>query len=247
MNSALVTDIFPAQITSPNWTCSSGPNPDTKCGAFGTGNINDTVNLAAGESVTYTINATISPSAAGVLSNTATVSLPPGYIESDTSNNSATDSNTPTGPIGAVPDGTIYTLNEPSVLTLNMPISTSGNSNPDFVYYEYVNGPAVYMDWVQIQIGDGVNWWTVFNWGDNLADTNTNMNINRPELSSFGSMELDDVQGVPGSVLYMKNGIRSGITVDIDAIVPSGTYSYMKIIAPPGGNSLEIDGIGPWP
>ena len=40
----------------------------------GAGNINDTVNLPAGAAITYTINGIISPSATGILSDTASVS-----------------------------------------------------------------------------------------------------------------------------------------------------------------------------
>ena len=40
---------------------------------MGSGDINDTVNLPAGGSFTYTVIATISPSATGTLSNTATI------------------------------------------------------------------------------------------------------------------------------------------------------------------------------
>ncbi len=44
--------------------------------AEGSGSINDTVNLAAGASVTYTITADISASAAGTLVNSATITWP---------------------------------------------------------------------------------------------------------------------------------------------------------------------------
>ena len=56
------------------WTC-VGAGGGT-CTASGSGNINDTVNLPSGGSVTYTASATISAAATGTLSNTATVTRP---------------------------------------------------------------------------------------------------------------------------------------------------------------------------
>ena len=59
---ATVTDTFPAALTC-TWTC-VGAGGGT-CTASGSGNINDTVNLPAGGSVTYTANCTLSASATG--------------------------------------------------------------------------------------------------------------------------------------------------------------------------------------
>ncbi len=86
---ATVADTFPASLTA-TWTC-VGAGGGT-CTAAGSGNLNDTVNLPAGGSVTYTVNATISPSATGTLSNTATVSS--GVTDPVPANNSATDTDT---------------------------------------------------------------------------------------------------------------------------------------------------------
>ena len=47
-----------------------------------------------GGSVTYTVDATIAPSATGTLSNTATVTSRPRQLESNSANNSATDTDT---------------------------------------------------------------------------------------------------------------------------------------------------------
>src|SRR5205823_11089173 len=55
-----VADTFPASLTC-TWTC-VGAGGGT-CTASGSGNLNDTVNLPAGGSVTYTASCTISASA----------------------------------------------------------------------------------------------------------------------------------------------------------------------------------------
>ena len=88
---ATVADTLPAALTG-TWTC-VGAGGGT-CTASGSGNINDTVNLPAGGSVTYTVSATISAAATGSVSNTATVSAPPGVTDPNPANNSTTDTDT---------------------------------------------------------------------------------------------------------------------------------------------------------
>src|SRR5258708_24623410 len=91
---ATVADTFPASLTC-TWTC-VGAGGGT-CTASGSGNINDTVNLPSGGSVTYTASCTISAAATGSLSNTATVTAPARVTDPTPRNNSATDRDTPAG------------------------------------------------------------------------------------------------------------------------------------------------------
>ena len=88
---ATVADTFPASLTC-TWTC-AGAGGGT-CTAAGAGNINDSVNLPAGGSVTYTASCTISGAASGSLVNTATVAAPGGVTDPAPGNNSATDTDT---------------------------------------------------------------------------------------------------------------------------------------------------------
>ena len=77
---ARVVDIFPETLTC-SWTC-AGSSGNT-CAASGTGDINDqTVDLAAGGSVTYTANCDVSPTATGTLENRAAI-FAPGTAEED--------------------------------------------------------------------------------------------------------------------------------------------------------------------
>jgi hypothetical protein len=90
-----------------------------------------------------------------------------------------------------------------------------------------------------VQIGDGTNWYTVFNWGNNIADTNSNMDFNilpNPQVP-----EETDQRDIPTSALYPP----TGIAIDVDAMVPPGTYSYIRFTAPPGDsdNQTEIDAV----
>jgi uncharacterized repeat protein (TIGR01451 family) len=86
---ATVADSFPASLACA-WTC-TGSGGGT-CTASGSGNLNDTVTLPSGGSVTYTASCAISASAAGTLSNVATVAAPAGVTDPTPGNNSATDS-----------------------------------------------------------------------------------------------------------------------------------------------------------
>ncbi|MEO6252070.1 MAG: hypothetical protein ABIO79_02085, partial [Ferruginibacter sp.] len=89
---ALVTDNFPAAISSVTWTAvyaggASGP-------ASGAGNINAIVNLPVGGTATFTAICNISGAASGNLVNTATVTVPCGVTDPTPANNSATDTDT---------------------------------------------------------------------------------------------------------------------------------------------------------
>ncbi len=86
---ATVVDAVPAEITGATWTCVGAGGG--ACTAAGNGSINDTVNLPAGGTVTYTLTGTISASAREGLGNTATVSTPGGTTDPNLANNSATD------------------------------------------------------------------------------------------------------------------------------------------------------------
>lgn len=92
-NGVSVADTFPGTLTGVTFTsvAAGGATGNTAAGA---GNIADTVNMPAGSSITYTVNATIQSSATGELSNTATVTAPVGVTDPNTENNSATDTDT---------------------------------------------------------------------------------------------------------------------------------------------------------
>ena len=87
---ATVTDNFPVDITSASWTC-VGSVPAATCTSSGNGNISDTVDIPYNESITYSVNALVSSSANGDLTNTVTVTAPSYVVEIDTANNSASD------------------------------------------------------------------------------------------------------------------------------------------------------------
>jgi uncharacterized repeat protein (TIGR01451 family) len=90
---ATVSDPFPAVLTGVTYTA-VGTGGASGFPSSGSGNINHTVNMPAGSTITYTATGLISQTATGTLSNTATVTVPPGVTDPDTGNNSSTDTTT---------------------------------------------------------------------------------------------------------------------------------------------------------
>lgn len=251
LNGVTITDTMPApSISSWTWTCA--PGPAATCTAAGVGNINDTVYLPAGRSVTYSITAIVSGAATGPITNTASVGVPFGFVDTNPVNNTATDTDIlniagPTPPeIGTTPDNNYYPLTAGGSLTLNIPTVVNGHAGPDLVYYEYINNGEVYLDWIQIQIGNGTNWYTVFYWGDEVADTNSNMNFNTllpPAYSPLPPPNELDQRHIQSADLALFP--PSGISIDLDGYASPGSYPFLRILAPANDDDgrLEIDAI----
>ena len=86
---AVVTDLFPAELTGVWWTCLGSDGGS--CNTSGSGDIDETVDLPVGGSVTFVANGTCDPAATGqYLVNTASVSSPAGVTEIDPADNTAT-------------------------------------------------------------------------------------------------------------------------------------------------------------
>lgn len=244
VNNATVTDTFSNQISSASWYCT--PQAGATCTSSGTGNINDSVSLPAGRSVTYMVTANISTAATGDLTNTATVITPAEYTDLNLGNNTAThtDGYAATQPEVGVPDGDWMQIEPGDSVVVTVPtINTSGNSTPDMVYFERIAaGTLVDLDWVQLEVSaDGVNWFTVFYWGDANEDTNTN--VNHAICPLVGGVEEDNCH-IQTSSLHQS----TGVTIDIDARAPTGSYSWVRITSPVGGNgdSSDVDSIQPF-
>lgn len=89
---ATVSDTVPAEIANLSWSCAIATGNGTCIDATGTGNIADArLALDAGASATYTLTGTVSPTATGLINNTATVRRPddvtdPVNTDNDTNN-----------------------------------------------------------------------------------------------------------------------------------------------------------------
>lgn len=255
VNGALVTDVLPTQIVSANWSCL--PAAGATCTPAGTESINDMVNLPPGMMVTYTITASISPYAHGTLTNTASVTAPAGFVDTVPGNNSASDLNTSTSgssePNIGPPDQTWISITQGTALTLllNQAVVANGDTGtPDLVFYERLavpaNPTAIELDWVQVEIStDGLAWYQVFYWGDpgGSPDTNTNVDVQNV-IRDLCLTETDNCI-IPQDRLYN----ATGITIDIDGLVPPGSYPWIRITSPsssPGNDDAEVDSIQPY-
>ncbi len=89
---AAVADTLPAALACTT-TCSGTGGATCTSGPFA-GSISDTVSIPAGQFVTYTAVCTVSSSAVGTFSNTATVTAPATVRDPYPGNNSATDTDT---------------------------------------------------------------------------------------------------------------------------------------------------------
>jgi uncharacterized repeat protein (TIGR01451 family) len=255
---AVLIDEIPSQITAWSWECTSQINGASGCApqVNSTAGFSATVDLPGGASIVYTVTANILGNAAGTLANTVSVAAPAGVIDPLPGNNSATDMDDllysmPYGAIGTNPDGSTAVISPGTAVTLafDTPLVVGGHPDWDLVLYELKNGSGIAMDLITLQISDGNNWYTVFNWGDNLADTNSNMNI-----GVLGGSETDNraFTSPPASDVLYPFGTgttanpATGIVIELDNVVPAGTYPYFRISSPAGGDmdgGCEIDAI----
>ncbi|MEO8357149.1 MAG: SdrD B-like domain-containing protein [Chloroflexota bacterium] len=128
---ATVTDLFPTR--SPlsgtiNWTCTT--TGGASCGGTGTGsgNINRSVDLPVGSTVTFmTTSGSVASNATGFLTNTASVSTV-GVLDPDLSNNTATDIDTIAGTsnLGVTQTDNISVISAGGHATYSIVVSNSG-------------------------------------------------------------------------------------------------------------------------
>ncbi len=200
---ATVADTFPASLTC-TWTC-VGAGGGT-CTASGSGNVNDTVNLPAGGSVTYTASCTISAAATGTLSNTATVAAPAGVTDTNPGNNSATDTDT----LGASADLAITktdgvtTVAAGGSVTYTITASNAGPSNATGATVADTFPASLTCTWTCVGAGGGT-------------------------CTASGSGNVDDTVNLPagGSVTY-----TASCTVSAAA---TGSLSNTATVAAPAG------------
>jgi hypothetical protein len=86
MGSAVVVD-FPIELASAGWTCAGSGGG--VCGASGTGDIDETVDLPVGGSVVYTASGTLPDPFTSSITVTASAATPEGITDPDLENNDA--------------------------------------------------------------------------------------------------------------------------------------------------------------
>jgi uncharacterized repeat protein (TIGR01451 family) len=93
-----VSDPLPTGLSAPGFTWICAASAGSTCTPSGSGDITDTVTVAAGGTLTYTVTGTVPPSVQTGLTNTATVTPPPGAIDPSCTPNCAATVTDPPNP-----------------------------------------------------------------------------------------------------------------------------------------------------
>src|SRR5262249_10245347 len=167
---ARVSDFVPADVNSASWTVTESSGGGLVTGlSSGTGALDTTVDLPANATVTFTFTVQVDPSATGTLSNTATISPPPGVTDPTPGNNSATDNNalTPQADLSITKtDGVLFAVPGTST-TYTIVVSNQG---PSTVVNQQV--PDAFPSEIT-----SVNWTAVASLGSSVAQTSGSGNI----------------------------------------------------------------------
>jgi uncharacterized repeat protein (TIGR01451 family) len=219
---AVITDTIPAQIDNWVWVCTAQNGGATGCDPAASNKLNfsDTIDLPTGASIKYTVTANISTAASGDLINAAAISAPTGITESDLTNNVFSDTDQflassplPVGNIGTTPDGIPDTVMSGSSVTFSLSgFLLDGNFFRDTVYYEKEETSSsgkIHLGNVQIEVYDQTTaaWYMIYNWGDEIVDTNASYNNGNSEPDGFP---------VDKNLLYGVPPLNTGIAIDID-------------------------------
>jgi hypothetical protein len=160
----------------------------------------------------------------------------------------------PDGLVGQILPGTYTVVN---ISGNPIYVSSTPDGNYDLVFYESVFAPGqVAMDQISIGISnsaDGSSYYQVFNWGDNIPDTNTNVDTATlpPDPGCvLGAPECDN-RTIPTTSLYPGASgpdPSTGVLIDVDtapSAPPPGTYNYLVIISPLGGapDAAQVDSV----
>lgn len=159
------------------------------------------------------------------------------------------DLDTPDGVPASLPNGSYIILNVNSnpVIVLLTP-----DGNYDLVFYEDIyNATDIHLDHIIIGISefsDGSSYYEVFNWGNGIRDTNTNVDtdILPPDTSPTCLEPECDNREIPTANLHPNPG--TGILIDVDTASsqpPPGVYNYIVVVSPNSGDGdvSQIDAV----
>jgi hypothetical protein len=263
----------PSASTSPTLTqtatMTSTPNPSHSPTATSTMTATATMTMTATPTSTPTATSTptMTPTPTHTFTSTATQTptptVTPTATQTPTETRTPTASNTPLPtstpsptatascwgdpPPGGLnlgtPDGAFLTLSCGQSYIVDLggnPIVT--HAGYDLVYYERFASGLLYVDSVVVAVCTDAactTRYTVFNWGNGSLDMNTNLGSN-----GYTPGEPDNTN-IPLSVLYGSWPYQSGIAIDVDAVAPGGTYRYVRITSPAGGDfdGSEVDAL----
>jgi uncharacterized repeat protein (TIGR01451 family) len=126
---ATVTDTLPPTLSAASWTCAS--TGGGSCPASGSGSINAGVDLPVGATATFTLSATLDPSAVGNLTNAAAITAPVGVTDPNTADNTATDVDTltPSGDLSITKTDSTLTAVPGASLRYTVAVTNAGPSD----------------------------------------------------------------------------------------------------------------------
>lgn len=209
--------------------------------------ISDTVNEQPGETLTLTLSSPVNATLGATPVSALTIVDDDGWGCNPIGSGTGPEVY-PTTP----PNGSERNLTCGAAIVVDLggyPIIMNDDTNfYELVYYELGAGLGIMLDKVIIQVGptNSGPWFTVFYWGDNLADTNTNL------WPTYGPPENNNAD-LSAAVLY--NGTPfivppapdTGIQIDVDARAPAdlGPYQYVRIFSPFNelGEAAQVDGL----
>jgi uncharacterized repeat protein (TIGR01451 family) len=215
VSGATVSDSLPAALIGVTWTCQAGPgaacdNPS------GTGDINETVDIAVAGYLTYTVNGTVAPGATGSLANTALVAVPAGYVDPAPGNNASVDTDTirdvdygdapdPTYPTLLASDGARHVLGigpflgaavdgdpdgQPNGLAIGDDTDASGDDEDGVVFTSLlVAGETATLD-VTASAAGLLNAWIDYNDDGDWADAGEQVFVDRPLAAGLNNLNL---------------------------------------------------------
>jgi len=93
VTNAQVLDTFPDALINISWSCTATSASYCR-GSNGFSNLNMLVDLLVGGEITFIVSGSVSPGSSGSITNSASVSAPSGFVESNSTNNVATDTDT---------------------------------------------------------------------------------------------------------------------------------------------------------
>ncbi|MEP7201973.1 MAG: hypothetical protein ABI894_05150, partial [Ilumatobacteraceae bacterium] len=206
---ALLADSVPASLAGVSWTCSASAG--STCPASGSGNsINTTVSLLPGGTSSFTVDATVVASAAGVIANTATIDAPVGVVETSSIDNSATDTTsvTPTADLIVTKTDGIASIAAGQTNTYTIVVTNAG---PSLITDALVN------DVLPVELG-GATWTCTASIGSSCAAASGAGNI--AQLITLASS---------GTATF-------SVTGTIASSTPAGTLSNTATVTMPGGS-----------
>ncbi len=244
VSNAQVLDAFPSILQNVTWNCiaSSGSACQSPNGL---GNIDTRLNLAPSGTANFSISATIVPTATGPLINSASVVMPPGITDPDTSNNQAmdTDGLTPTINLSISKTDNRSTIEPGETLTYAVVVANSGPSA--------VIGLGV-TDYFSDALTN-ISWECVASSGSSCAvsgvktgDISTEVNLNPAGSATFtiNASVINSAIGVLTNTASLISPINPAVNnktaTDTTNIVPKANLS-VSVSAPPSATlSTEV-------